>query len=165
MIHASIYLSLISTMLLLGLVAFWQFYPYKIFTANYQPFNLVDEDKVLKAGDVLAYHSDTCAHFVGEIEINKVLVNNIYIQFTPNTYFIEEERCFDFINESITLPEHLPNGKYHLEIIITSQVNPIRQESVKFITEEFEVRNPVLELNERVEKLEECAGLICPVSP
>ncbi len=134
----------------LVLVAYWSFYPYKPFTAQVQPFQIMDEDGILKAGDNIIYQSSTCRDYEGEVRVNRVLVNDILVEYTPYTYYENGIGCMDFDDHSVVIPTSVPNGKYHLEITLTVRVNPIRVISTTFMTEEFEVRNPVLE---KVEEL------------
>lgn len=151
LVHVFIYLFIGFTIAGMLLFAYWQFYPYEPFRAQVQPFPIEDEDGVLQAGDRLVYHSETCRDFEGWVKVNRSLVNDILISYTPYTYYETGGECVDFSDHTISLPASIPNGTYHLEIIVTVQVNPIRTISTRFITEDFIVRNPVLELNEKEE--------------
>lgn len=152
MIYALIGLALI----MMGFVAYWQFYPYKPITAQTQPFKILDEDRVLKAGDTLSYRADFCKDFSGEIRMDRMLVNDILIQFTPHFITGSNKECQSHEDQMVKLPDNTPNGVYHMEITTTVQVNPIRSISLKFITEDFSVENPILELEpHQVEELEE----------
>ena len=154
--HRAIYALIGFALIMMGFVAYWQFYPYKPITAQTQPFMILDEDKVLKAGDILAYRADFCKDFSGEIRMDRMLVNDILIQFTPHFITASNNECQLHEDQMVKLPDNTPNGVYHMEITTTVQVNPIRSISLKFITEDFSVENPILELEpDQVEELEE----------
>lgn len=163
-LHWSIYLAMISSMIIMSLFAFWLLYPYKTFTANYQPFEILNDGKELKAGDFLIYRGDLCAHMKGEVQIHRVLTNDILVSFTPRTVLIEKIGCKQYENHTVQLPDNIPDGKYHLEINLTMRVNPIRTETVKLKTEDFMVRNPLLELNHDAD-IGECLEDLCPALP
>jgi len=144
LIHKSIYMLIGIALFAMGVIAYWQFYPYQPVIAQVQPFLIVDEDKILQAGDPLIYRTSICKDFEGEVRLDRVLVNDILIRFSPQVISSSSHECEEYDNYSLTLPDNTPNGKYHMEITATVKVNPIRDVSVKFITEEFRVENPVL---------------------
>lgn len=108
---------------------------------------MINEGNILKAGDMLIYHSSTCRYRKGEVTVQRVLTNDILVAFTPYTYVQDEIGCKEFDNYTVQLPTNLPNGKYHLSVSVTMRVNPIREITRTFVTEDFYVENPVLELN------------------
>lgn len=161
--YRSINVVILSCIFLMVVFAYWLLYPYQTITANQQPFRILNEEKILKAGDILIYEDDLCNHMDGEVVINMVLVNDILVSFSPRTVLVEEG-CRKYQNRSIELPDHLPDGKYHLEINLSMKVNPIRSETVKLKTEDFIVRNPLLELNHDAD-IGECLEDLCPALP
>lgn len=49
--------------------------------------------------------------------------------------------CGKKISSYYKIPKILPSGKYHFEVELIYQVNPIRQVMVKYRTEDFEIIN------------------------
>lgn len=134
---------IIHALILLGLVvltvSYWLLFPYKTVTYNTKQFPVLNKDKVVKAGDVLLYHGDSCRHRVGEIRLHRALINHTVIDFPDTIFFQDKVECKRLKNASITIPSYAPSGVYHLEITNTMKVNPLREISTKVKTENFYV--------------------------
>ncbi len=111
-------------------VAFWLLYPYEPITIN----NVETHTKVTQAGGIMEYSVDYCKHTDLPATLDKTFVDGIVFHL-PQKYIDSDEGCrTDHV--VMEVPDFF-DGVYHVEVLITYQVNPIRKETVKVETDKF----------------------------
>jgi hypothetical protein len=138
-LHYLAWVAILGNLFLIGLVAFWQLYPYRLPYVQ-QPIEILNENNEIKVGETI------------KMKINLVKERNVEVIVRPNV------TCSDgvitpLISKSDTLPvgAHIrlsndyqmppaPVGaecKFNFEVVY--QVNPIRAEPITWSSEEFKV--------------------------
>ena len=125
-----IFLSLFIVIYLLYL----NIYPTKIATVE-SPAKIVSEE--IYQGGTVEYELDACIYTGVGATISKRFVNNV-VHLLPEVDTVPEEGC---VSDTVTtvVPEHLPPGKYIIEIVAVHHVNWLRDETVRWETMPFEV--------------------------
>ena len=133
--------TMVSAFVLLITILFWLLWPYKII--EYDPstdYNIVfglDQDGAVEQGGKIAYEFD----YVNETDIipqiSKRFVDGIVFNAAEGSISLPVGSGHAVVETDI--PETLPPGTYHLEIIRKFKVNPIRTIEVISQTEKFVV--------------------------
>lgn len=132
---------------LILLATYWLVYPYKPITSEYAEFPILNDHKTLRAGDTIIFLSSTCRNFTGSVLVHRALINDVLLTFSDTTFYQDKEECKEYENRTLRVPYNAPDGVYRLEITSFVRVNPIRVVATKFITEEFRVLNPLLDID------------------
>ncbi len=114
----------------MAIIAFWLVYPYNPLTIN----NVETHTKVTQAGGLFEYSVDFCKHTDLPAKLDKTFVDGIVFHL-PQAYIDGDEGCRTD-NVIMEVPEFF-DGEYHVEVLLTYQVNPIRKEIVKVETDKF----------------------------
>jgi hypothetical protein len=135
--------TLVAAAVLMGLLAFWAFYPYKTITQEPKPFEIyypieTDGTHIIRQGSSFSYSFNYTKH--------TDVFPTIYRQFVDGLVFNAGESYPTVIRKGtgkahiqVYVPETLPPGKYRLRIIARYQMNPIRVIELESFTEYFKV--------------------------
>lgn len=127
--------SLAAGWLLVGLVAYWLFVPYRV----YDPFDPAPRilTPVVKRGSTLLYSGVGCKRLAVKGISSRSFVDGI-VYLTPP---VGANRPLGCLTQpvGIAIPKSLPVGHYRLEGEIMYEVNPIRTVTYHYRTGEFEV--------------------------
>lgn len=115
-----------------------------IFYLLYKPYNVLTVSKTeivssqpLHAGDTLQYRVDYCKNMAIPMVVSKTLVNSILIPATP--YISNVKVGCGSTVVSYDLPKFIDPGTYHIHIVSSARVNPLRDFVYFYETPEFEV--------------------------
>lgn len=116
--------------------AYWAFWPYQPFTFYTEKNEIIT--KVVRPGENVVWKTDVFHNTDGKlVEVSRAIEDG-YIINLPETSYISEYGRRTF-NTSVTIPEFLPPGTYHIAIYNRVHVNPIRTILVERQTEDFQV--------------------------
>lgn len=114
--------------------AFWYMYPYNVITFN---GDFVVKQPMVRQGGYLEYTSSYCKHMDITAIITRSFVDGI-VYTTPSSTTNRDAGCHT-MGVGINVPEGLPPGEYHIEILFEYRVNPIRTIVYKNNTKKFVV--------------------------
>lgn len=130
--------------LLVGTVFYWSFHDYNVIVPAAQVYKLNQYEYT--PGEQLKFHVDFCKNGKYPVVIDRVLVDGVSYHLKPVRLNIGAGCHSIDVGEgeptenSIIIP-NIPAGKYVYREILTYKVNPIREVSYQFETEQFEVIN------------------------
>ncbi len=111
-------------------LVYWLVYPYTPMTI----YNVDTHTKEVEAGGIFEYSVKYCKYMNKPALLDKKFVDGL-IFHVPQKILNQPTGCgVDDI--AMEVPEFF-DGEYHLDVIVTYQVNPIRTESVSFRTDDF----------------------------
>lgn len=130
----------VASALLFGLLAFWQFYPYKVVETYPKPYKIVyPVDKTVRQGGYITYQFKYNKYTDKTAQLNRQFVDglvfNVEGQQQPTIFGVGS----GIARAQIHVPETLPPGRYKLRIIATYELNPIRDFVNESETEFFTV--------------------------
>jgi hypothetical protein len=120
---------------MLGVFAFWAFYPYKTLELKDDVFPILNKDKTIKQGGTLQFVSDNCKYVDLPATTSRAFVNSI-IYYVPTTTTNIRKGCGK-VTINVSVSRELPPGKYYLHNIFQYKVNPVRIMTVEHNTEPF----------------------------
>ena len=123
--------------MLVGQVAYWEFWPMEVaeFTS---PGRILNTGKVVEAGHVLQYEVKGCFfRNVNNVAVQRALVDS----FVYNLPVLNTKPRIGCIQEVRTLmiPKTFFSGKFHVTVDMVFQVNPLRTVDVHMQTEDFTI--------------------------
>lgn len=119
----------------LALMAFWLLYPYEPFTFYSDHNHTLQE--TYYPGDTVQWRSHFKHNTTGKlVQVDRQLVDGIVINYASTNY-VSDGQEKDFINASMRLPDFISPGQYHIEIVNTVHVNPMRDVIVVRRTNDF----------------------------
>lgn len=128
------YITAVAIFSILGLLGYWLLFPYKTID--------IEVEKIMtphvERGQHLRYAVDWCKHIDNPAILSRKFEDGI-IYHVPETRSDVPKGCVDGKIISVYVPKALPPGEYILEVIITYQLNPIREASVQYRTPTFTV--------------------------
>ena len=135
-------IAIIATVLLLGLLAFWAFYPYDPITVTPQPYPIIyPANRVVKQGGLIVYKF----HYVKRVAI----IPDVHREFVDDISYVSTDPSVNQVavttpgegntEKEINIPPELPAGVYQLKTDSYYHVNPIRTIHIQSITETFTV--------------------------
>lgn len=139
------YASLIAVIAVLSVIMlifiFW-LYPYKTLEVYNQPFPLVSTE--LKTGDRIEYISKFCKFTNKSAILRGIIVGEGYrleLENAPQggTGHVPKG-CQTLTVSTFVVPNGVPQGKYHLEIVVEYKLNPVRNIEKVFETENFIIK-------------------------
>lgn len=126
------------TLSFLFLISFWLFYPYEPITFTHPKTRILNENRQVRQGEILQSEVDIIYAYNIPLTIDRRIVDGVVYYTLPST--IETERGYHkYIQNGLTIPAHLPPGKYHTVLYLHFKVNPLRIITIKRESEEFEV--------------------------
>ena len=91
-------------------------------------------------GETLNYAFDYCKHVNVPVKMYGTWIDTVKIDM-PVVEIKSPIGCGSRISSLYKVPKILPSGKYHFEVELVYQVNPIRQVHVKYRTQDFQIIN------------------------
>lgn len=135
-LELGIYLILAFAIILFGYIIFSLFFPFNVVDIKNNP---VPTDKEFYyPGDRLIYNLDSCVYIPGPVIITKSFVDDI-VYILPEKHVNQYKGCRNEQISSTIIPENLPPGKYYLLFRAEHEINPFRQITVEWKTEEFTI--------------------------
>lgn len=101
---------------------------------NYQP------KSVFRTGERLTYAFEYCKTRNTPAEIFGSYIDTVKIDM-PSIRINSKVGCNRTISDLFKVPKILPSGKYHFEVELLYQVNPLREVRVRYRTEDFQIIN------------------------
>lgn len=98
------------------------------------------EKRVFYTGEDLNYVIDYCKHRNVPAKMYGSYIDTVKIDM-PVVEIKIPVGCGSRISSYYKVPKILPSGIYHFEVELVYEVNPLREVSVKFQTQEFEIIN------------------------
>lgn len=126
---------IILTFTLCCVLGFLAFYPYKPLVIKNNPIEVLDP--VVEPGGVVRHKYDVCINNDVPVRIQKEIVNGFHVALSP-----VDARPGIMCGEIITstkIPDFMPEGTYYITMSGTMKVNPIRDITIKWRTQEFKV--------------------------
>lgn len=127
---------LIVILFLLGMVLYWQVYPYNILEVK--EGNYLLDKTVYKQGEDFNIHFEVCKNIDIEEDIYGKFIDGVIYSIPENSSNLKKG-CYSTYILGVSIPNNLPEGKYIYEETIIYRVNPIRTITYTFTTPEFEV--------------------------
>ena len=125
---------------MIGLFAFWLFYPYKFLEIE-QPVKVLTP--VVEPGDpiVVSFNFEKFNDTRPEISLRLVdgIIYNLPTFKPQNTKGFTEDKAVAIL----VVPPNQPCGEYHIEWTATYRPNPIREEDVKYESEVFRINSGI----------------------
>ncbi len=130
---------IIGTAMLLGLLMmYWLNAPYHPLELHQSPAPV--SPRQVKANGILFAHFDYCKSINATDRITRDLVGDkVVINLPPQVQLANTPVGCQEIDAPIVLPNVMTYGKYHIHYTIVYKVNPIREVTIEFDTEEFEI--------------------------
>jgi hypothetical protein len=132
--------ALLALYIVLGILAFWELYPYKPFTITTQeatqPVPILNT--TLHPGDQLEYNLSYCKYTDNTSIVHKHLVDGQSIPLDDSTGILIRG-CGTIKNSTTVIPETVNPGTYYLFVDVEYRVNPIRTYNVHYRTQSFTV--------------------------
>lgn len=136
--HAIIWTIIIGNLMLLGLLAFWLFYPYKT-TYLKQPIEILNPNNEIRIGDPIVMKLEVnkpnesqpiSERFIVCEDGNLVTLATSSVNLPAGTYVV--------INDKTLLPPKVAlDAKCKIQIVNTYRLNPVRTETVIWESEYF----------------------------
>lgn len=101
--------------------------------------NFVQKTK-FKTGETLNYAFEYCKNRNIPAEMYGSFIDTVKIDM-PVIKIKSPIGCGKIISSNYKIPLILPSGKYHFEVELIYQVNPIREVRVKYRTQDFQIIN------------------------
>ena len=121
-----------------ALISFWMFYPYQPFTFH-SDTSEVSTTTPFVAGDYVIWNNNFKHNTVGDlVTVNKRLIDGTVIAY-PTTQYLTDGKEVAEKNALMKLPAYISSGTYHIEIVYTVKVNPIRTVSILRKTNAFKI--------------------------
>ena len=126
------------TLVALGVVLWWLLYPYK----GVVNLKIVSSSPTVELGSLyqwnIAYCVDNSPPYGVVIERELELENHQMRFPLPPISYVGTKKCEEFTRSAL-IPDDLPVGEYHLNIILSVKVNPIRYVHQAFRGDQIEV--------------------------
>lgn len=127
---------------IVGLIyVLWLVYrPLEIYYDVTQPYEILNENKTVKAGQPVLVRQTYCKTGSYPTSIIIILEDGFY----ETLRIIEsavEEGCYDNPSRSAVIPLYTTSGEYRIRYRIIVHVNPFRDVVYEFVSEEFNVVN------------------------
>ena len=129
------YLTIILTLGLIGVVAYWLIYPYEPITFT-QPHVVLNKE--VARGEHVLYRVDYCKNVNSIPIVTKTFVDSI-LYAVPEIVATEKFIGCGSQVVSMYVPKALLTGEFYIEIVYHYQVNPIRTIDVVSKTERFTI--------------------------
>ena len=132
-----IWASLFILTALLGLIAFWSYYPYKVRIDTVLPYKVITP--VVEAGGSLQYQR----HTTKVMDIQGIASCKIIdgIEYQLPTRITTGEPRVDRSIQLVVIPDQIMPGNYRYVCTVVYRVNPIRTVEYNTTTETFKVVN------------------------
>jgi hypothetical protein len=131
------WLTILGALGLMGLLAYWLLFPYKLVTFDRETYPIMNENKTVKQGGLLTYHADYCKYTTLAPKIYRTYEDGL-VFVVPEVATSRESGCHE-IDVNIIVPRSLPVGVYKLQTIYVYKVNPVREVSLTVNTDKFTV--------------------------
>lgn len=142
-----IHLPLFGMLLALGacyffvfLLAFWAFWPYQpLVIKNYSPADTVHTSSLIyHMGDAVGYTLNYCKNTSVPATVTRILVDGQQILLSGDGGSLAQG-CHEALVQTAIIPTTINPGKYHLDITVHYQMNPIQNVAVHYVTNSFSV--------------------------
>ena len=133
--YAASMVILAAAFILITYISCMLFYPYNLLEANSQPFEVITKD--VRAGEDLVYVTDICKFTDAKAVMTHEFINGI-IYSAPSVESNVEAGCYNQ-EAAVHVPETLLPSTYHMRIIVTYKINPLREITYTYKTEEFNI--------------------------
>lgn len=100
-------------------------------------------------GEQLSYALEFCKKQAVPAEVYGYYIDTVKIAM-PVLKINSPVGCHRTISTTFKIPKILPSGKYHFEVELIYQVNPIRQVRIKYRTQDFQIINNDLNTNNKI---------------
>jgi hypothetical protein len=127
---------LVFVLLTLGVILFWELYPYKVLTPREGNYSL--EKLEYKQGESFPIKFNLCKNLDFEEDVYGRFIDGV-IYSVPENSSNFDTGCYDSYITSVSIPETLPPGIYTYEETIIYRVNPLKTIEYTFITPEFKI--------------------------
>lgn len=98
----------------------------------------MNKDSIVERGDRVRYKVNYCKYTNQMPYITKYFVDGVVFE-TPKTFGVVGMGCGEVISDAY-VPKAIPAGEYHLTIVASYKVNPIRNIEVVNTTQKFIVK-------------------------
>lgn len=132
----------ILSVILLGLVTYWLFWPDNVMVIKNPQAVQVDK-QVYQAGDRLTYTVSYCKSRVAIGTITRALVDGYRTNFDVKTNSLTPG-CHTVSLNDLEIPKFVPTGTYHLEATASYVLNPLRNQNVRWQSVDFQVVNKII---------------------
>lgn len=130
------WITILSAIGLLLTVAFWLLYPYK--PAEYKNLPQKVDKEVYKIGEQIKLSIDFCRYMSIVPTINRSFVDGIVYNLHGTVSPTSDLGCHLKV-VSISVPQTIQPGKYHISTNFRYKVNPLREIEIITISEDFTV--------------------------
>lgn len=129
---------IITVAIVLVVVASWlAFTPILVITSNVQPYKVLTKE--IEAGDVLLYEADTCKYLAISSTVVRRFIDEDGTRYPqPPESSNMKEGCSKS-RVPVPTPSTLHAGVWYVDIEVAYQVNPLRSEHYRFVTETFNI--------------------------
>jgi hypothetical protein len=125
------------TLGLLCILMYWMFWPVKTLEVLNNP---VPVDKTsYKPGDTIYATVDYCKYTDKTAQVSVAFVDGI-IYYMPTTTTNVENGCHKVVVKCAVVPD-MPSGTYHIIVNVLYKVNPVREVSIPYWTQDFQIVN------------------------
>jgi hypothetical protein len=131
------FLTLFVVFLMVLVIGYWELYPYNPIEFKNVPFQILNENKIVKQGDRARYLVSSCKNTKEVPIVTKKFIDGVIYETTSQPGVIPLG-CQNTIMD-VYVPKAIPTGTYKVQIIAQFKVNPIRTITVISNTESFNV--------------------------
>lgn len=125
-----------------SLFFFWSLYPYNPLKVC-NDMEVLNENKTVCIGDTLIYEMEYISNSKITPTLDKTLVDGLIFHLSETRAYAPEDKknigIPQTVTASVVIPETAPEGRFYLHIDALYGVNPIRDITVSFKTEEFDI--------------------------
>lgn len=133
-------LTLILFVGLMGTLAFWAWYPYKVVNTEPKPYKIIyPTNREVRQGEEIVYQFNYVKTTDIIPTVRRQFVDGLIFNVAGNENAVLGEAGEGLAQVQIHIPETLPPGDYKLRIIATYELNPIRTYVNRSETETFTV--------------------------
>jgi hypothetical protein len=132
---ALVYMTFLVAFAVVGLAAYWMLAPYEVLRVT----NAHMSQSVVMQGQTTAYSDDYIKLLDIDGQATRAFVDGIVYDAGSYDSALPVQLTPKRIVRPVTIPSTLPPGRYHLQITVRYQVNPLRELVYQFYTDEFTV--------------------------
>lgn len=137
------YLGLFITLTAVGLFYFWSFYPYKPLNVLNAPVPIRPVQLASGVDTTIIATLKSCKSTTVLPAVTRTLVGQGVVITTPTYIGVLRTAGCHTLDQAIILPQFTPPGTYHIHWVVVYKMNPIRDVTVQYDSENFQVTKAV----------------------
>ena len=137
LLHFFTYFTLTMSAILALLIIYYSIFPLRVTEVSNAPYQILNENKTVKAGGLLQHKVDYCKYVNISSETIRQFVNGLIFTM-PSITTNNPVGCHEIVATTL-VPKELPVGEYYMKITKIYRLNAIRTFTETYTTEKFKV--------------------------